>query len=76
MSSACGFALSQGDKAILGAYLPLDQLGIYKIAFFLASFSVLLAGAVSGRIMIPIHRDPHPATSHSTKVIGANCVAP
>ncbi len=63
LSTACGFALSQGDKAILGAYLPLDQLGIYNIGYFLASFPVLLAGAVSGRIMIPIYRDRHPAAS-------------
>ncbi len=63
LSTACGFLLSQGDKAILGAYLPLDQLGIYNISYFLASFPVLLAGAVSGRIMIPIYRDRHPSTS-------------
>lgn len=63
LSTACGFLLSQGDKAILGAYLPLDQLGIYNIGYFLASFPVLLAGAVSGRIMIPIYRDRHPSAS-------------
>lgn len=63
LSTACGFLLSQGDKAILGAYLPLDQLGIYNIGYFLASFPVLLAGAVSGRIMIPLYRDRHPAKS-------------
>lgn len=63
LSTACGFLLSQGDKAILGAYLPLDQLGIYNIGYFLASFPVLLGGAVSSRIMIPLYRDHHPADS-------------
>jgi O-antigen/teichoic acid export membrane protein len=63
LSTACGFALSQGDKAILGAYLPLDQLGIYNIGYFFAAFPVLLAGAVTGRIMIPIYRDRHPSAS-------------
>lgn len=63
LSTACGFLLSQGDKAILGAYLPLDQLGIYNIGYFLAAFPVLLAGAVSARIMIPLYRDRHPAAS-------------
>ncbi len=63
LSTACGFLLSQGDKAILGAYLPLDQLGIYNIGYFLAAFPVLLAGAVTGRIMIPIYRDRPPAAS-------------
>ena len=63
LSTACGFALSQGDKAILGAWLPLDALGVYNIGYFLASFPVLLGGAVIARIMIPIYRDRHPAAS-------------
>ncbi|MGB8812227.1 MAG: oligosaccharide flippase family protein [Paracoccaceae bacterium] len=63
LSTACGFLLSQGDKAILGAYLKLDQLGIYNIGYFLASFPVLLGGAVISRIMIPLYRDHPPAAS-------------
>jgi O-antigen/teichoic acid export membrane protein len=66
-STACGFALSQGDKAILGAYLPLEGLGIYNIGYFLASFPVLLAGAVTGRVMIPLYRDHPPAASDSNR---------
>ncbi|MGL6208493.1 MAG: oligosaccharide flippase family protein [Paracoccaceae bacterium] len=63
LSTACGFVLSQGDKAILGAYLTLEALGIYNIGYFLASFPMLLGGAVVGRIMIPIYRDRHPSAS-------------
>lgn len=63
LSTACGFLLSQGDKAILGAYLTLDDLGIYNIGYFLASFPVLLGGAVTGRILIPIYRNHPPADS-------------
>lgn len=63
LSTACGFLLSQGDKAILGAYLRLDQLGVYNIGYFLASFPVLLGGAVTGRVLIPIYRDHPPAAS-------------
>ncbi|MDZ4094212.1 MAG: oligosaccharide flippase family protein [Paracoccaceae bacterium] len=62
LSTACGFLLAQGDKAILGAYLPLDQLGVYNIGYFLASFPVLLGGAITSRILIPIYRDHAPAT--------------
>lgn len=61
LSTACGFLLSQGDKAIFGAYLSKAELGIYNIGWFLASFPVLLAGAVTGRILIPLYRDHHPA---------------
>lgn len=63
LSTACGFLLSQGDKAIFGVHLSLQELGIYNIAYFLASFPVLLAGAVVGRIMIPLYRDHTPAES-------------
>lgn len=63
LSTACGFLLSQGDKAIFGAYLTLPELGIYNIGWFLASFPVLLAGAVTGRILIPLYRDHPPAQS-------------
>lgn len=63
MSTACGFALAQGDKAIFGHYLTSTQLGVYNIGFFLASFPLLLARAVNSRIMIPLYRDHHPSSS-------------
>lgn len=63
LSTACGFVLSQGDKAILGAFLPLDALGVYNIGYFLASFPMLLGGAITGRVLIPLYRDHHPSAS-------------
>lgn len=63
LSTACGFLLAQGDKAILGAYLTMADLGIYNIGWFLASFPVLMAGAVVSRIMIPLYRDHPPGES-------------
>lgn len=55
-STIVGFAIAQGDKAILGKYLTLEQLGIYNIAFFLASFPLSLGIAVMSRVMIPVYR--------------------
>lgn len=63
LSTACGFALAQGDKAIFGHFLTLEELGIYNIGYFLASFPLLLVRAVNSRIMIPLYRDHHPASS-------------
>lgn len=57
LSTACGFLLAQGDKAILGRYLSLDSLGIYNVGYFLASFPVMLSAAVVSRIFIPIYRE-------------------
>lgn len=56
-STMLGFALAQGDKAILGRFLTMSELGIYNIAFFLASFPLMLSGALVGRLMIPIYRN-------------------
>ncbi|MDP2083614.1 MAG: oligosaccharide flippase family protein [Gemmobacter sp.] len=57
LSTACGFLLMQGDKAILGRYLTLTSLGVYNIGYFLASFPMLLVAAVVGRIFIPVYRE-------------------
>lgn len=57
LSTACGFLVAQGDRAILGKYLTMEQLGLYNIGFFLASFPVLLGQAVTGRVLIPIYRE-------------------
>lgn len=63
LSSACGFVLAQGDKAVLGKYLSLEQLGVYNIGYFLASFPMALAENVTGRMIIPIYRDSPPYES-------------
>lgn len=63
LSTACTFALVQGDKAIFGYFLTLKELGLYNIGYFMASFPLLLVRSVNGRIMIPLYRDHHPADS-------------
>jgi O-antigen/teichoic acid export membrane protein len=63
LSTICGFLLSQGDKLILGKFLPLDVFGVYNIGFFLGSFPMMLGMVVITRILIPIYRDRPPAQS-------------
>lgn len=55
-SSAFGFLLSQGDKAILGRFMTQGDLGLYNIAFFLASAPMLLAGALNSALLLPAYR--------------------
>ena len=57
LSSVCGLLVLQGDRAILGKYLTIDGLGIYNIGMFLASFPLMLAMAVTSRILIPLYRE-------------------
>ena len=63
-ATVVGFVISQGDKAVLARLLSLTDLGIYNIAFFLASFPMMLGIALISRVMIPIYRstaeDPTP----------------
>jgi O-antigen/teichoic acid export membrane protein len=63
LSTVAGFFLSQGDKIVLGRYLPLDVLGVYNIGFFLASFSLLLGQMVITKVLIPIYRERPPRES-------------
>ena len=57
LSTVFWFFASQGDRAVLGKFLSLQSLGIYNIAFFLATFAFQLGTAVTGRVMIPVYRD-------------------
>ena len=63
LSTLCAFATSQADKLMLGHYLSLADFGLYNIAFFLASFAMLLGGQVMGRMVIPVFRDHPPSAS-------------
>ena len=63
LSTIAGFALSQGDRIVLGKFLPLEVLGVYNIGYFLASFPLLLGGVVIRRVLIPLYREKPPAQS-------------
>ncbi|MTE01516.1 oligosaccharide flippase family protein [Paracoccus sp. YIM 132242] len=63
LSTICGFLIFNGDRLVLGAYLSMDELGIYNIAYFLGSVPILLGSAISGRLFIPLYRDSPPAES-------------
>ncbi len=65
LSTALGFFLTQGDKAVLGKVLTMQGLGIYNIGFFLASFPTLLGAAVVGRVMIPLYRERPPGAARA-----------
>ncbi|MEE4210370.1 MAG: oligosaccharide flippase family protein [Parvularcula sp.] len=56
LSTAAGFLINQGDRAILGFYVSLEDLGIYSIGYFLASVPVLLNSALQKMVMTPLYR--------------------
>ena len=63
LSTVFGFLVTQGDKLILGKFLPLDAFGIYGIGFFLGSFPSMLGGVAIIRLLIPIYRERPPGES-------------
>lgn len=65
LSTIFGFLLAQGDKLILGKFLPLDVFGVYNIGFFLGSFPLMLGLMVTGRVLIPVYRDCPPTGSRA-----------
>jgi len=71
LSTAFWFFASQGDRAVLGKFLSLESLGIYNIAFFLATFAMQLGSAVTGRVMIPVYRDAKHEVAKIAKLRGA-----
>lgn len=63
LSSTFSFLLTQGDKAVLGRFLSMSELGIYNIGFFIAAFPLTLASAIVGRLLLPVYRASPPAES-------------
>ena len=63
LSTITGFMVSQGDRVILGKFLSLAALGIYNVGYFLASFPLLLGGAIAARVLIPLYRESPPSAS-------------
>ena len=67
LSTACTFALSQGDRAVLGKYLSIGDLGVYNIGFFLASVPAMLASACSSKLIFPLYRKKPPSESMANR---------
>lgn len=63
LSTACAFAVAQGDRLILGHYLTLEMLGIFSIGYFIGVFPKMLGMKAMERLMIPIYRERPPAAS-------------
>ena len=61
VSSIASYALLQSDRAILGAAIPLDLLGLYSISLALASLPGTAIKAISSRVLFPLMRERHPA---------------
>lgn len=55
LGSICGFIINQGDRAILGFYVPLSDLGIFAVAFIFSNLSIEINRAAGGQIIFPLY---------------------
>lgn len=67
LATLAGFFINQGDRAVLGKFVSLSDIAIYTIAFFLASVPVLLAEAMSARIIFPLYARRPPSESERNR---------
>lgn len=56
-SSVIGFFVQQGDKLVLAAFMSNAELGVYSIAFFLASAAWALNAKLNQLILFPIYAE-------------------
>lgn len=61
LSTVATFFVQQGDKAILGKFVDLDELGFFRIAFFFASVPLALSHAMQARVIYPLYARRPPA---------------
>ncbi len=67
ISTLATFAISQSDRAILGLAIPIDLLGIYGIAFTLATLPSTLSSSVAGSVVFPLYRMRHPSENPANR---------
>ena len=67
LATLAGFVLGQSDKAVLGKIVPLGDLAIYNIAFFLAAVPLLLAQRLNTAVMFPLYARRPPAAAKTNR---------
>lgn len=67
LSTAAGFLINQGDRAILGGFIPLGQLGVYSVGMLLGTLPLLLARALNGNVVQVLYRMKPPADSDANR---------
>lgn len=67
LGTVAGFIINQGDRAVLGKFISLYDLGIYNIAMFLGTLPFLLVMALTSKIVMPLYRMKPPIESDQNR---------
>jgi O-antigen/teichoic acid export membrane protein len=63
LSTVAGFLINQGDRAILGGFVSLAELGIYNVGMFLGTLPFLLGRTLNNKVVQALYRMKPPAES-------------
>lgn len=67
LATLATFFTRQGDRAVLGKYVSLEELAIYNIGFFLASVPIMLSLEIGNKVVYPLYARRPPAESESNR---------
>lgn len=56
LGTAAGFVVAQSDRAILGLHVPMAELGVFNIAFFMAMMPRSFASSLQSKVVFPLYR--------------------
>ncbi|WP_375227273.1 oligosaccharide flippase family protein [Roseobacter sp. S98] len=73
LSTLATFLINQGDRAILGGYISMAELGIYNIGFFMGTVPWILNKAINNKVLFPLYRlrPPNQSTVNRDKIFRA-----
>ena len=67
IASMAGFVIQFGDRAILGKLVSFEELGLYNIAFYLATIPFILNRRLVDKVLFPLYRWSPPSESLENK---------
>lgn len=60
IGSMAGFLINNADRAVLGKFISIGELGIYNIGFFMASIPFIVSNQLGARVLMPIYAKTPP----------------
>ncbi|MCB1451978.1 MAG: oligosaccharide flippase family protein, partial [Nitratireductor sp.] len=54
ISSTAGFLINNADRAVLGKFITIGELGVYNIGYFMASVPLMVCFQLGGRVLMPL----------------------
>lgn len=67
LSSLAAFALAQGDRAVLGKYISIGDLGVYSVGMLLGTLPLLLSRVLNNKVVLPLYRLKPPGESDENR---------